>query len=79
MHPSDYEDMPNSASLQYLDREMAKAIDRWIDRILTVAEFFSPSLRKQRQAARRAMKKELEQYEDYLCSVSQDFDDDVPW
>lgn len=79
MHPSDFHDMPNSAQLQYLDREVAKAIDRWLDRVLTVVEVFSPSLRKQRQEARSAMQKELEQYEDYLCSMSQDFDDDFPW
>ena len=80
MHPSDFNRIPHMASCQYMDDAMAGLIDRWVDRILTVAEWFSPSLRKQRQDAKNQMLKELEQYDEYLASQAMDrYDDDVPW
>lgn len=77
MHPQDFERMPNISACQYLDDEMARSLDRWIGRVLTLAEFVMPSLRKERKLAQQQIERELEQYHEYLCSFAPD--DDVPF
>lgn len=80
MHPQDFHRMPNMASCQYLDSAMAQGIDRWIGRVLTLIEYFSPALRRKRRQAQQEMAKEQERYDEYLCSFApQEFDDDVPF
>lgn len=80
MHPNDFQRIPNMASCQYLDDGIARTIDRWIGRMLTVVEFINPSLRRKRKLAQQQMERELEQYNEYLCSFAPDqFDDDVPF
>lgn len=80
MHPQDFHRIPNLSSCQYLDDEMARLVDRWIGRVLTLIEYFSPSLRRKRRQAQQEMANELERYDEYLCSFApQEFDDDVPF
>lgn len=77
--PNDYNfhRMPNLTSCQYLDDEIAKAIDRWIGYMLRVVGWILPSFREQQKLAQQQIERELEQYHEYLCSFAPD--DDVPF
>ena len=78
---TDFYDLPNLVSCQYLDRDLAVKIDEFLGRLIANDQ----KLLKAHQASKEIASDELAAYEDWLCAqeridpASWLLDDDVPW